>query len=240
VEAVDGVEKVFERKAIEKLTRADLDNIPVPEPYGKIVDPAKLRDQMVEELRRWIEAKKPKDAPPRGPTGHVIRKVRVEAKDKVAVRVRGGTADRGDMVRVDVFSKPNKKGVAQFYLVPIYPHQIADSVNWPSPPNRAVVAYEDEGAWVEIDQSFKFQFSLHGNSLLEVIKADGEVIKGYFKGLHRGTGALAIAPHHDPRSVRGGIGAKTLAQFDKLKVNRLGTVSRVVEEIRTWHGVACT
>jgi CRISPR-associated endonuclease Csn1 len=240
VETIDGAPVVMERKAIEKLSLKDLDRIPTPEPYGKIVDPMKLRDATVAELRRWIEAGKPKDAPPIGPTGHTIRKVRVMTNDKVAVAVRGGTADRGDMVRVDVFSKPNKKGVTQYYLVPIYPHQIADFTNNPIPPNRAVIAYEDEGSWTLVDSNFSFKFSLYSNSLIEVTKADGETIKGYFKGLHRGTGALAIAPHADPRSIRGGIGAKTLAGFNKLKVDRLGKVTNVDREVRTWHGEACT
>ncbi len=48
VREIDGQEVVFERKAIEKLTEKDLDKIPVPEPYGNIADPAKLRDQLVE------------------------------------------------------------------------------------------------------------------------------------------------------------------------------------------------
>lgn len=240
IEAVDGTEKVFERKAIEKLTLDDLKKIPVPEPYGKVADPGKLRDQMVEELRRWIEAKKPKDALPCGPTGHVIRKVRVEAKDKVAVRVRGGTADRGDMVRVDVFSKPNKKGVAQFYLVPIYPHQIADFGSFPTAPDRAVVAYATEENWTPIDKNYKFEFSIYGNSLLEIAKSGGDVIVGYFKGLDRSTGAISIAAQHDPQNMKRGIGAKTLSSFRKLRIDRMGTITKVSQEVRTWHGVACT
>ena len=133
VETIDGVETVFERKAIEKLTLADLDLIPVPDPYGKIGDPAKLRDEMVAELRRWIEAGKPKDNPPKSSKGDLIRKVRLASKDKVAVSVRGGTADRGEMARVDVFGKADKGGKIRYFLVPIYPHQIADKVGCPSP-----------------------------------------------------------------------------------------------------------
>ena len=98
VREVNGAEVVFERKAVEKLTLADLENIPVPEPYGRIADPRKLRDEMVAELRRWIEAKKPKDAMPRSAKGDVIRKVRIANKDKVAVesaRRHGGSWRHG-------------------------------------------------------------------------------------------------------------------------------------------------
>ena len=48
VRDIDGEKIVFERKAVEKLTEKDLEKIPVPAPYGKIADPKKLRDDMVE------------------------------------------------------------------------------------------------------------------------------------------------------------------------------------------------
>lgn len=240
VEDVDGTPTVFDRKAVENLTLADLDNIPTPKPYGKIVDPNKLRDEMVQALRSWIAAGKPKNAPPRSAKGDVIRKVRVATRDKVAVPIRGGTADRGEMARVDVFSKADRNGKNRYYLVPVYPHQIADRNTHQAPPNRAVVAYAAEADWTLVDASFDFKFSLYGNSLIEVAKFDGEVIVGYFKGFHRGTGALSIAPQHDPRLIRGGIGAKTLAQFKKLSIDRLGRITVVKREVRTWHGVACT
>lgn len=240
VREIDGKAVVFERKAVEKLTLADLENIPVPEPYGRIGDPAKLRDEMVAELRRWIEAGKPKDAVPRSPKGDVIRKVRVASKEKIAVDVRGGTADRGDMARVDVFAKADKRGKQRFFLVPVYPHQVADAQAFPRPPDRAVVAYEEEKDWTPIDESFQFLFSLHANSLVEATKSDGEVILGYFKGLHRGTGAIALAPQENQRRVRGGIGARTLLQLRKLAVDRFGRMHEISREIRTWHGEACT
>jgi CRISPR-associated endonuclease Csn1 len=240
VETVDGVETVFERKAVEKLTLADLELIPIPVPYGKIADPAKLRDEMVAALRSWIEANKPKDSLPRSSKGDVIRKVRVASKDKVAVSVRGGTADRGEMARVDVFTKADKRGSIRYYLVPIYPHQIADQEAYPQPPNRSVVAYAAESDWAIIDSTYDFRFSLYGNSLIEVVKSDGEVITGYFKGMHRGTGALSVAPQFNPRMIRGGIGAKTLDRFTKMNVDRLGNIKPVKNEVRTWHGVACT
>jgi CRISPR-associated endonuclease Csn1 len=58
--------------------------------------------------------------------------------------------------------------------------------------------------------------------------------------MHRGTGAIAVAPQYNPRALRGGIGAKTLVSFKKLNVDRLGKITEVKSEVRTWHGVACT
>jgi CRISPR-associated endonuclease Csn1 len=240
VREVDGALRVFDRKPVERLTLADLENIPTPAPYGRIADPARLRNDMVAELRRWIEAGKPKDDLPRSPKGDVIRKVRVASKDKVAVTVRGGTADRGDMARVDVFAKANKRGKREFYLVPIYPHQVADRANWPKPPDRAVIAYKPEEAWTKIDATFEFRFSLYPHSLVEVLTPDGEVITGYFKGVDRSTGAISLSQPESPRKLRRGIGTKTLSRIKKLAVNRLGDVAEVGSEARTWHGVVCT
>jgi CRISPR-associated endonuclease Csn1 len=240
VRQIEGADVVFERKAVEKLNLADLDRIPVPEPYGKIADPGKLRDAMVASLRVWIQAGKPKTALPVSPKGDVIRKVRIETKDKVAVPVRGGTADRGDMARVDVFAKADKRGKRQFHLVPVYPHQVADKHGQPFPPMRAVVAYKPEEEWTLIDSTFHFQFSAYQNSLIEITKPDGEVILGYFKGMHRGTAAISLASPTSSRDLQQGIGSKTLLSFKKMSIDRLGNRFPVGREVRTWHGEACT
>ncbi len=240
IREIDGEEVVFERKAIEKLTEADLDRIPVPAPYGAIVDPAKLRGETVAALRAWIAAGKPKgeDKLPRSPKGDVIRKVRVESKNKVGIRLNGGAVDRGEMARVDVFRKANKKGVWQYYLVPIYPQEIA---TMDAPPMRAVVAYKDEGDWPVMDSTFEFLWSIESMVFLQAVKTSGEIVDGYFRGLHRGTGAVALSSHKNSEEVITGIGVKTLASFKKFRVDRLGlSRAEVIREVRTWHGKACT
>jgi CRISPR-associated endonuclease Csn1 len=240
IREIDGEEVVFERKAIEKLTEPDLDRIPVPAPYGAIVDPKSLRDATVAALRAWIAAGKPKgeDKLPRSPKGDIIRKVRVESKNKVGIRVNGGAVDRGEMARVDVFRKANKKGVRQYYLVPIYPHEIA---TMETPPMRAVVAYKDEGDWPVMDSTFEFLWSIESMAFLQAVRPGGEVIEGYFRGLHRGTGAIALSSHKNSDELVAGIGVKTLASFKKFRVDRLGlSRTEVTREVRTWHGKACT
>ena len=236
IREIDGRSVVFVRKSVESLTEKDLDLIPVPAPYGRIADPAKLREAMIAAIRAWWADGKKANAPPLMPNGDLIRKVRVATNDKVAVRVRGGTADRGDMARVDVFQKANRRGKAEFYIVPVYPHEI---VTQKTPPNRAVVAAKPEEEWVLIDDTFDFKFSIFLNSLLELTKSDGEVIFGYFKGLNRSVGAISIANHLSQSNARGGIGVKTLLGFRKLSVDRLGMVTEVLKEARTWHGAAC-
>jgi CRISPR-associated endonuclease Csn1 len=237
VEIVDGLEVVFERKAVANLTLRDLERIPVPAPYGKIGDPMKLRDGMISELRQWIENGKPKDQLPKSPKGDVIGKVRIRTDDKIAVSVRGGTAGRGEMARVDVFGKPDRRAKIEYYLVPIYPHQIADPKHQTQPPNAFILPGKVDKP---IDPGHRFLFSLYSHSLIEIVKSDGVVIRGYFKGLDRATGSISIATHQNPRNVTKSIGAKTLEKFVKLNVDRLGQIKPVSNEVRTWHGVVCT
>jgi CRISPR-associated endonuclease Csn1 len=223
----DGKMVVFERKAIEALTLKDLERVKDAERNGSII----------ESLRAWIESGKRKEALPRSHKGDVIRKVRLASKDKPAIAVRGGTADRGDMARVDVFRKDDAKGRPRFYLVPVYPHEVATLA---APPSRAVDAYKNEGDWTLVDSSFGFLFSLYGHSFVEIVKTDGEVVQGYFKGTDRSTGAISVADHTNLLRARTGLGARTLGAFRKFQVDRLGKYYEIKSEIRTWHGVACT
>ena len=225
----EGQQIVFERKAVIGLKEADLERIKDPERNSAII--AAIRD--------WIAAGRKADALPLSPKGDVITKVRLSSKNKPAVSVRGGSADRGEMVRVDVFSMPNKRGRDEWYLVPIYPHQVMDRRGWPQPPIRSVVAYKDEDEWTLIGDVHQFRFSLHPRTYVEVVKSNGEILEGYFQGLHRGTGAINLFDHNNPKAGSQSIGAKTLLTITKHNVDRFGNKSVVRKEVRTWHGVAC-
>jgi CRISPR-associated endonuclease Csn1 len=239
IREIDGREVVFERKAIEKLTDKDLDKIPVPEPYGNVADPAKLRDALVESLRAWIAAGKPKspDKLPRSPKGDIIRKVRIATTAKVGVSLNGGTVDRGEMARVDVFRKAGKKGKFQYFLVPVYPHEVA---TMDAPPMRAVLAYAAESDWPVIDSTYEFLWSINQKTWLRASKPSGEVVEGYFAGMNRSTGAINLSSQADSDSIKEGIGVKTLLSVQKFSVDRLGRISEVHRELRTWRGKVCT
>lgn len=227
----DGAKVVYERKSIEALKPTDLDRIKDPERNAALI----------EELRRWMEAGRPAGTPPLGPTGDPVGKVRLKAKTKLSVPVRGGTADRGEIVRVDVFARHDKRGRDKFYLVPIYPHQVMNKRDHSTPPMRAIVAYrDDEADWVCIDDAFSFRFSLYPRSYVEVVKPNQERLIGYFGGVHRGTGAITLFTHFDPKTRREGIGAQTLLTMKKYSVDRFGRRAEVTSEARTWHGEVCT
>lgn len=233
----NGAVVVYERKSITDLSEKRLQDIKDPE-----------RNQgVIESVREWIAKGRPADCLPRSPAGDEIRKVRLRTKAKPAVQVRGGTADRGEIVRVDVFARPNKRGRDEFYLVPIYPHHVMNKRCWPMPPMRSVVAYKDEDDWTLIDDSYKFKFSLYHRSYIEVTKSTGELLAGYFQGMNRATGAIHLS---NPKSSRlladdngnsmQSIGTRTLLTMKKYSVDRFGVRSEVRSEVRTWHGVVCT
>lgn len=226
----DGTPVVYERKSIIELPEKRLEDIKDPE-----------RNQgVIEAIRQWIADGRPTDQLPRSPAGDEIRKVRLRTKGKPAVPVRGGSADRGEIVRVDVFAKPNKRGKDEFYLVPIYPHHVMNKREWPGPPMRAVVAYKDEEEWTLIDDTFSFRFTLYPRNYVEVVKSTGEVFEGYFGGVDRSTGAVSLFAHNSTKISFRGLGAKTLLTMRKYSIDRFGARSEVKSEVRTWHGVVCT
>lgn len=245
----DGALIVYERKAISGLKEKDLERIKDPDRNQSVI--AALRD--------WFASGAPADKPPLGPPvskepgapRHPINKIRLIARNKPAVDVRGGTADRGEMVRVDVFSMPKAKGKdagrKEWYLVPVYPHQVMDRSRWPHPPMMAVASGKDEESWFPITPSHEFEFSIYPRSWIEVVKSDGQILAGYFQGLNRALGAITLFNDKNPRAIlddRGNsmsnIGAKTLLTIRKYNVDRFGTRSEVQSEVRTWHGVVCT
>ena len=143
------------------------------------------------------------------------------------------------MVRVDVFRKQNKRGAWEFFLVPIYPHQVADKINFKDPPNRAVQAYKDESEWPVMDSTCEYLWPLYQLSYVELVTGKGKPIAGYYRGTHRGTGAINITYDHSKEEGEDGIGARTLKSIRKFSVDRLGNRHEIQRETRTWRGVAC-
>lgn len=227
----------YERKSIEDLT--------VPR-LADIKDGTRNK-ALVEAIRQWILDGRPRDRLPRSPGGHVIARVRLRAKAREGIAIRGGVAARGAMVRVDVFEKPDSNGKLGYYLVPVYVHQVMNRKAWPAPPSRAVAGSRDEQDWPVMDEQAVFRFSLYPGSYVQVTKACGEVLSGYFSALNRATGGMTLANPRKSglfvddhgRSTQG-IGPRTLQAIVKFSVDRLGLIAPVGAEPRTWHGRVCS
>jgi CRISPR-associated endonuclease Csn1 len=250
----DDTKLTSERVAVLSLgiSKGKFDEAKALKQLDTVKDPER-NSNIVNSIRAWIADGRPTEESklPRSPQGDVITKIRLMSSTKPAVLVRGGTADRGEMVRVDVFSlkvmKGKNAGQDQWYLVPIYPHQVMDKKGWPSPPMMAVSAYKDEQEWSPITPDHEFRFSIYPKSIIEIAKPDGQVLEGFFQGMDRLTGAISLGNNKNPRlfaddqgnSMRG-IGAKTLLTINKYNVDRFGNRFKVEKEVRTWHGVVCT
>ncbi|GAO54982.1 MULTISPECIES: type II CRISPR RNA-guided endonuclease Cas9 [unclassified Novosphingobium] len=196
---------------------------------------------VAEAIENWIERGRPVENPPLGlPVSkepdaprHPILKVRLATEKKPAVGVRGGVADRGEFVRIDVFTLPNKKGEDEFYLVPIYPHEVHSKT-----PPAAFMTTDGQEKSLTSDHIFKM--SIYNRSYVEIEKRDGRVVAGYVVSFDRSVAALKIYEHHTLKPVEKSSGVKTLKRFSKYNVDRFGVRSEVKSEVRTWHGVVCT
>ena len=137
---------------------------------------------------------------------------------------------------LSLIKAPNAKGVFQYFLVPIYPHEIAMLA---APPMRAVQGGTEEENWPRIDSSYEFMWSMTSMTLVEVSRSDSEIIRCYFRSLDRNTGALTVSTVSGALPVKMRIGTRTLFGLTKLHVDRLGRVHKVERERRTWRGKVC-
>ena len=163
-----------------------------------------------------------------GKTAPIVRTVNLMDTQKSGIPVRGGIANNGSMLRVDIFTDGKK-----FHALPLY---VADAVK-PELPNRAVVAYKPEDEWTVMDENYRFLFSLHPNDWVKVIFKKDAPKEGYFSGLNRATGAISIWTHdRGNQAGKGGfldgIGIKTALSVEKFHVDMLGRLYPVKEETR--------
>ena len=148
-----------------------------------------------------------------------------EKDTKSGIKLRGGLANNGNMLRVDVFSKKNAKGKEQFYLVPIY---LVDRIK-PELPNKAITAHKPESEWIVMDETYAFKFSLYKDDL---VKAKGkELYFGYFDGCDRATGNFHIEAQ-DSSQYWKGLGPRNLEYIKKYQVDPLGRYVEVKSETR--------
>ncbi len=166
-----------------------------------------------------------------GQTPHQIKSIKIMEKGTSGVILNRGFADNDSMVRTDVFTKVNKKGKKEYFLVPVYVVDFARGII----PNRAIKPNKPYEEWVEIDDTFNFEFSLYKNTLISINKTGNpsDEIFGYYNSTHRGTGAINIEAVDGNKEFKGeGIGVKSLFSFKKYQVDPLGNYFEVKHEKR--------
>ena len=157
-----------------------------------------------------------------------VRSVRLLDTQKSGLPVRGGIANNGDMLRVDIFTKGGK-----FFAVPLY---VADIVK-KELPNRAVLASKPEAEWTVMDEGYAFLYSLHQNDWVKISFKKDAPVEGYYAGFDRTTGAINVWAHDRNKSVgkdglMRGIGIKTALSVEKFHVDMLGNLYPARNEIR--------
>lgn len=178
-----------------------------------------------------------------GTPGHIVKKVKIESKFKTGVfldKVKG-FAKNGEMHRVDVFKKDGK-----YYCVPVYMSDVYKGVL----PNKAATAGKSYAEWPEMDETYKFQFSMYKNDLLYIENKKGITMKKKRENIKSNksnditTDATYIYNEgFDVDGARisfedtlgcyeGRIGTKTLTNIQKCQVDTLGNVTIIKEEKR--------
>lgn len=91
-----------------------------------------------------------------GATGIPVRKVKVVEYNSNPVKVNGGAFANDKMYRIDIFKKQGKYYIVPVYLKDVYAHKLPDKVMMIRKP------------WVELDDTYEFQFSLYQNDLVKI------------------------------------------------------------------------
>lgn len=155
--------------------------------------------------------------------GPLVRSIKVPSLGISGVKLPNKSiADNDSMVRIDIFEKDSK-----YYMVPIY---VADFVKKETP-NKAVVAFKDESEWREMDESYKFIFSLYPNDLIKIKKKNEAEKFLYYNSANRRIGTITTLTPNEGTEIAN-IGIQNLEVFEKYNVDILGNITKINKEKR--------
>jgi len=227
IEGLDekGLIRTSKRVRIEDLTPRMLDNM-----VGRTRD-RELHEALAERLAAFGGDGKKAFAEPfykpskPGRKAPRVRAVRVyDSPSSGGTEVRGGLADNSTMARTDVFERDGR-----FYLVPVY---LKDTIK-DELPMRAIVQGKPESEWREIDDSYRFVFSLHLNDPIRLVRKSGGssvAIGGYYKGVNRSNACIDIEAHDASWKKQGQGVAMGVESFEKYSIDPLGRTAHLVRQ----------
>ncbi|WGK69773.1 type II CRISPR RNA-guided endonuclease Cas9 [Candidatus Haliotispira prima] len=146
-------------------------------------------------------------------SGTLVKGIRVERPVGGAVRVSGGAAANGCMIRVDIFRAKSVRrgsGPYRFLVVPIYTKHRAMA----ELPMRAVIQHREEQDWLEVREE-EFYCSLYPNDFVRIESEKG-VEEGYYINFDISADKLSMWSHETIRK-----GKPPLRVGIKTRVNRL-------------------
>lgn len=155
-----------------------------------------------------------------------IKSIKIKDNHIAGVRVRNGLAWNSSIIRVDVFSKENKKGKKEFFFVPIYISDMGKDL-----PNKAISTQKD--GWIEMDNTYNFCFTIYSNTLLSINmtgKPEDENF-WYFRSIDRSDGRLTL-DSHDKTITEKRISPKSAFSIKKYQIDVLGEYHEIKHETR--------
>lgn len=159
--------------------------------------------------------------------GNPIRRVKVEVGRRSFVRIvkkgNKGVALNGNLVRIDMFLKEGR-----YYMVPIY---VLDT-SLKELPDRIVTASRGYESWKRLNDSYKFQFSLHPYDLVRVKRGDDDKFL-YFNSIDIDSNRIYFKePNYPHKQTERRFPLKSIEMLEKYKVGILGDLTRVHKETR--------
>lgn len=104
------------------------------------------------------------------------------------INKRRGFVDNDTMVRVDVYSRENKKGIAEHFFVPVYAHQIFKK------DEKFTKIMPEPKDFTDVDSSFDKICSLYPNDYVRFYFKN-EIQEGYYKGYNIANGQMDLLHH---------------------------------------------
>ena len=135
-----------------------------------------------------------------------------------------------------MFSKADKHGKDKFYLCPVFSYQILSGKKEkplvsPKLPNKIISS--SKNGWPEIDDSYRFLFSLYKNDYVVTVDKNGEVREGYYLTTDINTGRIIFHSHDskkEEKEIR--VSVQNLLSFEKYSVDYFGNKHRIKKEKR--------
>ena len=239
---------VLKRIKITELTKKNIEKIYQSEPGGRNEHLKNILKQRLEEYGGDVKKAFAKDNPvyltkkrqsKKTEKSAQIKHVRVvETKTgrKLYPEQKGGFVENGSQARVDVFSKADKHGKDKFYLCPVFSYQILSGKKEkplvsPKLPNKIISS--SKNGWPEIDDSYRFLFSLYKNDYVVTVDKNGEVREGYYLTTDINTGRIIFHSHDskkEEKEIR--VSVQNLLSFEKYSVDYFGNKHRIKKEKR--------
>lgn len=163
-----------------------------------------------------------------GQKPHQIKTVKLITNGTSGIVLPNGFAKNDAMPRVDVFTKKNKKGKEEYYLVPIYVADFAKGIL----PNNVITMGKEA---IIIDDTFEFKFSLFKNTLISINKTGKQEDEQfyYYKGTDIDSARITVINiDNSSKNEKIRISVKGLESFKKYQVDVLGNYSEVKNEKR--------